>query len=154
MEGTMAAPKKGSQKPTEKIALPYKKSLGGDAVKLYNTTGKEAQKWQSDLLKDLMAVNKNGQWVHTRFGYSVPRRNGKNEVVAARELWGLKNGERIAHTAHRTKTSRTGWNRLCELLDKAKMPYKSIRAEGRETITLKENGATIEFRTRRIHWIM
>ena len=149
MEGyKMAAPKKGSQKPTEKIALPYRKSLGGDAVKLYNTTGKSAQKWQADLLKDMMATNSNKQWVHTRFGYSVPRRNGKNEVVAARELWGLKNGEKIAHTAHRTKTSRTGWLRLCDLLDKAKMPYKSIRAEGRETITLKENGATIEFRTR------
>ena len=144
----MAAPKKGSQKPTEKIVLPYKKSLGGDAVELYNSTGRTAQEWQEKLLKDMMAYNKNNQWVHTRFGYSVPRRNGKNEVIAARELWGLKNGERIAHTAHRTKTSRTGWLRLCDLLEKANMPYKSIRAEGRETITLKENGATIEFRTR------
>lgn len=144
----MAAKKKGSQKPTDKIVLPYKKSHGGDAVKLYGSTGKKAQKWQSDLLKDMMAYNKDGQWVHTRFGYSVPRRNGKNEAIAARELWGLKNGERIAHTAHRTKTSRTGWLRLCDLLDKANIPYKSIRAEGRETITLKENGATIEFRTR------
>lgn len=144
----MAAPKKGSQKPTAKVVLPYKKSLGGDAVKLYNSTGKKAQVWQADLLKCMMAENKDGKWVHTRFGYSVPRRNGKNEVVAARELWGLKNGEKIAHTAHRTKTSRTGWLRLCDLLDKAQVPYKSIRAEGREQITLKENGATIEFRTR------
>ena len=144
----MADARKGSQKPTIAIVLPYKNTLGGDAVELYEKTGKTAQEWQANLLNDMLATNEAGQWVHTRFGYSVPRRSGKNEVVAARELWGLKNGERIAHTAHRVKTSRTGWLRLCELLDKANIPYKSIRAEGRETITLKENKATIEFRTR------
>lgn len=138
----------GSQEPTAKVVLPCKNTLGSEAVELYNKTGKKAQKWQENIINDIMAQNKEGLWVHTRFGYSVPRRNGKNEVVAMRELWGLMQGEHIAHTAHRTKTSRTGWLRLCDLLDKAKIPYDSIRAEGRETITLKENDATIEFRTR------
>ena len=144
----MAAPKKGSQKPTVKVVLPYKKSLGSEVIDTYNSTGKTAQVWQANLIKDIMAQNKDGLWVHTRFGFSVPRRQGKNEVVAMREMWGLLHGEHIAHTAHRTKTSRAAWVRLCDLLEKAGIPFKSIRAEGKESITLKENGASIEFRTR------
>ena len=144
----MAKPKRGSQKPTVKVVLPYKKSKQREVIDLYNSTGKTAQEWQANLIKDITAQNKDGLWGHTRFGFSVPRRQGKNEVIAMREMWGLKQGEHIAHTAHRTKTSRAAWTRLYDLLEKANIPFSSIRAEGRETITLKENGASIEFRTR------
>ena len=68
---------------------------------------------------DILAVNEDGLWVHTKFGYSVPRRNGKNEVVAARELFGLIKGERILHTAHRTTTSSSASRRLVDLLKDA-----------------------------------
>ena len=76
------------------------------------------------------------------------RRNGKNEIAAIRELYGLKQGESILHTAHRTTTSRAAWERLCHLLDKAKIPYKSIQAVGREHIQLEDSAGRIEFRTR------
>lgn len=36
-----------------------------------------------------------------------------------RELWGLANGERILHTAHRTTTSSSASRRLAALLDGA-----------------------------------
>lgn len=65
-----------------------------------------------------------------------------------REMWGLEHGERILHTAHRTTTSHAAWERLCALLDKAKVEYDSIRATGRECIRLKEGEGRIEFRTR------
>ena len=94
-----------------------------------------------------MARNEEDLWVHTKYGYSIPRRNDKNEVVAIRELWGLQNGETILHTAHRTTTSHAAWERLLKLLDLAKIPYKSLRATGRENIVL-EAGGRIEFRTR------
>ena len=87
-------------------------------------------------------------WVHTKCGYSVPRRNGKNEVVVIREMWGLKNNERILHTAHRTTTSHAAWERLCTQLDKAKIQYKSIKASGREAVYIKGIDARVEFRTR------
>ena len=78
----------------------------------------------------------------------MPRRNGKNEVVAIRELWGLKNGEHIMHTAHRTSTTHAAWDRLLKLVTKAKLQIKSsYRAFGKEHIEL-ENGGKIEFRTR------
>lgn len=137
---------KGQQTPTQSFILPYTKSVGNEAVDLYNRTGRVAQEWQELLASDIMALNDDDLWVHTKLGYSVPRRNGKNEVVAIREIWGLVNGERILHTAHRTTTSHTAWERLCMLLDKAKIPYTSLKATGRESIET-ENGK-IEFRTR------
>ena len=87
-------------------------------------------------------------WVHTKFGYSVPRRNGKNEIVAIREMYGLKNGEKILHTAHRTTTTHSAWERLLGLLEKAGMEVvSSYRAFGKEHIEVKDGGK-IEFRTR------
>ncbi len=57
-------------------------------------------------------------------------------------------GEMILHTAHRTTTSHMAWERLCSLLDKAKIEYKSIRASGRERIEVECTGGRAEFRTR------
>lgn len=139
--------RRGRQTPTKGIVLPYTETKGNEAVDLYNATGRTAQEWQELLLYDILARNEEGLWTHDKFGYSVPRRNGKNEIVAIRELWGLKNREHILHTAHRTTTSAAAWKRLCELLDKSKIEYKSIRAMGRESIKL-EDGGEVEFRTR------
>lgn len=138
----------GRQTPTQSVILPYEQTYGGDAVGIYNQTGRTAQEWQELLIYDMLAVNEDRLWVHTKFGYSVPRRNGKNEVVIMREMWGLKNGEKILHTAHRTTTSHAAWERLCGLLDKAKITYKSIKASGRECVYIKGSDAKVEFRTR------
>ena len=130
----MAERRKGRQTPTQSVILPYFETKGQEAIEIYNSTGREAQEWQELMMADILAVNEDGLWVHTKFGYSVPRRNGKNEIVAMRELYALKNGERVLHTAHRTTTSHSAWERLCSLLDKAGIYYKSIRASGRECI--------------------
>ncbi len=140
--------RKGRQKPTQSVVLPYNKTKGKEVIDIYNSSGRTAQEWQELLLYDILAVNKEGLWVHTKCGFSVPRRNGKNEVVVMREMWGLKNGERILHTAHRTTTSHAAWERLCSQLDKAKIDYKSIKASGREAIYIKDTDARVEFRTR------
>ena len=140
--------RRGCQNPTKLVKRPYKKSVGEEAVDLYNSTGRKCQRWQTLLLKHILAVNKKGLWVHTKFGYSVPRRNGKNEVVAIRELYGLTTGEHILHTAHRTTTTHAAWERLLDLLEKADIEIKSsYRAYGKEHIYL-DNGGRIEFRTR------
>ncbi len=144
----MDQPKRGRQTPTTAVVLPYRKTLGGEAVELYNATGRTAQEWQELQLYDMMAVNEDGLWTHTKYGYAVPRRNGKNEIVVMRELWALKNGERALHTAHRTTTSHAAWERLCNLLDKAGIEYKSVKASGRESVRLKEGEGRCEFRTR------
>ena len=140
------AAKRGNQDPTKSVVLKYKQSKGKEAVKLYNSTTRKAQIWQKKLTECIMAVNNKGLWVHTKFGYSVPRRNGKNEVIAIREMWGLKNGEKILHSAHRTTTSHSAWERLCQLLSEAGIKYKATKQFGLETITTESGRAS--FRTR------
>lgn len=152
----------GRQTPTTSHILPYTETKGADAVALYNSTGRTAQEWQELLLYDILAVNDDGLWVHTKFGYSVPRRNGKNEVVAARELFGLMEGERMLHTAHRTTTSSSASRRLVDLLKDAgyqevirvkkdeeyEKAYVYSKQFGLEKVTLLDTGGVCDFRTR------
>ena len=152
--------RRGAQTPTQSLVLPYQETRGMEAVALYQESGRECYPWQQLLACDVMAVNEDGLWVHQKFGYSVPRRNGKNEVVAMREFWGLVHGERICHTAHRTTTSRSAWTRLCKILTDAgfveldrrtkeapEKSFHSTKANGLECAELT-GGGTIVFRTR------
>lgn len=159
----MAEPRKGRQTPTQSVVLPYFATNGQEAVDLYNNSGRAAQEWQELLLSDILAVNDDGLWVHTKFGYSVPRRNGKNEIAAIRELYGLTEGERILHTAHRTTTSSSASKRLANLLNgigyteilrpkngkEYEKTYTYSKQFGLERITLlDEGGGSCDFRTR------
>lgn len=143
----------GRQTPTTSVILPYTKTYGAEAVSLYNKTGRTAQEWQELLLYDILAVEEDsGLYVHSKFGYSVPRRNGKNEVVSMREMWGLLRGEKILHTAHRVTTSHSAFERLLSLLAKAgyqeKEDYKPLKQLGLETIEMLNGDGKISFRTR------
>ena len=144
--------RKGRQTPTQSLVLPYRETHGTEAVRIYNSTGKTAQEWQALLLCDMMAYNEEGLWTHTKYGYSVPRRNGKNEVVAMRELYGIMNGESILHTAHRTPTSHSAWERLCMLMAKTGLKegedYKTLKQFGLEQITMLKQDGRVNFRTR------
>ena len=148
-EGTVEEVRKGRQEPTTSFILPYEMTMGEEAIKLYESTKRTAQDWQKLLIYDIMARRKEDQlWTHSRFGYAVPRRNGKNEIVAIREMWGLQHGEHILHTAHRTTTSRSAWERLKLLLDDAGIEHKDSGALGQEVIRCRSTGGIIDFRTR------
>lgn len=158
----MAELRKGCQTPTVSFALPYETTFGADAADFYNETSRTAQEWQINLLNDILAVNEDGLWTHVKYGYSVPRRNGKNEVVAMRELYGMLHGERILHTAHRSTTSHSAAQRLAQLLDD--MGYEEVirikkdeayskhyvfsKQFGLEKITLLDGRGVCDFRTR------
>lgn len=138
----------------------------GKAIEIYEKSGRTVLQWQIDLLAHIMARNEDSLYVHTKFGYSVPRRNGKSEVLGLREIQGLFNGEKMLHTAHRTSTSHNAWVTLCRMLndagyvDKAEIKkedeakydkdkfYKAHKANGLESVELLETGGTINFRTR------
>lgn len=152
----------GNQLPTHSVIIPYTQTKGDEALTLYKETGREPQEWQSLIVNDLLAVNDDNLWVHTKFGYSVPRRNGKGEILTIREMYGLQIGEHICHTAHRTTTSSSASKRLAVLL-KAKgyqevfRPKKSeeyvnaftySKQFGLERITFLDTGGSVDFRTR------
>ena len=143
----MTKPRSGRQEPTTSFVLPYQITDGETAAQLYELTGRTALEWQKNLLYDILAKNEDGKWIHTTFGYSVPRQNGKGEILIMRELYGLAIGERIMHTAHLTSTSHKAWERLRDILDILGIPYHSIKAKGQEIIELRDGGR-VEFRTR------
>ena len=58
----------GNQTPTQSVFLPYATSDYQQAVELYQKTGRIIQEWQESLLEQIMARNKDGLWVHTKFG--------------------------------------------------------------------------------------
>ena len=138
----------GRQSPTVSVILPYQSTKGQEAVDLYNATEHDVLEWQVALLYDIMSIDEEGLWVHQKFGYSVPRRNGKSEAVLVRCLWGLKNGEKIMYTAHRAMTSHKIWERLERMCAKASIQIdSSVKAFGKEHLYTSDGGV-IEFRTR------
>lgn len=138
----------GRQDPTVSVILPYNKTKGPEAIELYNASDHTALPWQEALTYDIMAVNDDGLWIHQKFGYSVPRRNGKSEMALARCIWGLKNDERILYTAHRASTAHSIWERLSRLCAKVNIDIESsFRAFGKEHL-YTDTGGVIEFRTR------
>lgn len=163
----MAAKMKGCQTPSQSVFLTRQEKNKTEylkAIELYERTGKKAIKWQVTLSKHIFAKNKKGLWVHTKVGYSVPRRNGKSEILVIRELYGLEEGEQILHTAHRATTSHASWEKLKKALDKLgyvnasevrkkddvpeEKLYDSYKASGQESITLRKSGGRVNFRTR------
>lgn len=158
----MAGKRLGRQTPTSSVVIPYTHTKGDEAIALYELSGREAREWQKLLIYDIMARNDEDLWCHQKFGYEIPRRNGKGEIITIREMWGLENGETICHTAHRVKTSSSAFARLKNLLAKAgyvelgrkkteeAYPEKCYRAKqqlGMETIELPGKGS-VSFRTR------
>ena len=138
----------GRQSPTVSVILPYTDTRGPEAIELYNKSEKDMLEWQEALTYDIMAADDSGLWIHQKFGYSVPRRNGKSEMALARCIWGLKHNERILYTAHRASTAHSIWERLGRLCAKCNVVIdSSFRAFGKEHLYTAEGGI-IEFRTR------
>ncbi len=79
----------GRQFPTQSVVLPYTQTKGGEAILLYDQSSRKTMEWQQSMLYDIMATDDDGLWVHIKFGYSIPRRNGKSEIAVARAIWGL-----------------------------------------------------------------
>lgn len=150
----MARKKYGNQIPTQAVLLPFvkKRSLAKEAIEIYEKTGLSCYTWQKKLLEPIMALDKKGLWVHQKFGYSIPRRNGKSEILYIVELWALHKGLNILHTAHRISTSHSSFEKMKKYLEKMGYvdgeDFNSIRAKGQERIELYATGGVIQFRTR------
>lgn len=152
----------GRQDPTTSVVLPYTETLGERAIDLYERTGREAQPWQKALTYDIRAVNDEGLFVHTKFGYEVPRRNGKGEILTIVELDDLFAGRKTLHTAHRVTTSSSASMRLATALNKMgykeeqrikpgetyEKAYTYLKTIGLERIRLLDTGGSVDFRTR------
>lgn len=145
---------KGSQEPRIRIE-PYRVTTDGDdAALLMKTYGSEMDPWQKLVLDCWLGKDEFDNYTVTSAGLSVPRQNGKNVCLEARELFGMvAKGEKILHTAHQVKTSKKSFRRLASIFTDKRHPelldtVKNIRyTNGEECIEL-DNGGTIEFSAR------
>lgn len=146
--------RKGKQTPTICIRLPYTESLGTEAVDLYNQSNRTAQDWQALMLEDIMAVGDDGLWIHMKAGWSIPRRNGKSEILIMRVIWDLTHERRALYTAHRESTAAASWEKVVRILTKIgyreDVDFKSYKSAGRRSIEWLKDGseAVANFRTR------
>lgn len=145
---------KGSQIPRIKVEPQRVSSDGADAAILMAEYGYTLDAWQQDVLDCWLGKNEEGKYNVTSAGISLPRQNGKNVCLEAREFFGLVvNGEKILHTAHQVRTSKKSFRRLAAMFTDKRHPevtdmVKAIRyTNGEEAIEL-ENGGSIEFSSR------
>ena len=143
----------GSQEPRVRIEPVRTATDGDDAALLMSAYGYELDDWQK-LVVDCWLGRDNGKYTVTSAGLTLPRQNGKNVCLEAREFFGLVvNGEKILHTAHQVRTSKKSFRRLAAMFTDKRHPeitdiVRNIRyTNGEEQIEL-DNGGVIEFSAR------
>ena len=145
---------RGSQEPRIRIEPERISTDGEDASVLMAEYGCKLDEWQGMIVNCWLGKDEQGKYNVTSAGLSVPRQNGKNVCLEAREFYGLVvNGERILHTAHQVRTSKKSFRRLAAMFTDKRHPeitdiVKQIRyTNGEECIEL-DNGGVIEFSAR------
>lgn len=127
---------------------------GEDAALLMESYGCNLDSWQKLVIDAWLGRDESGKYNVASAGLSLPRQNGKNVCLEAREFYGLViNGEKILHTAHQVRTSKKSFRRLVAMFTDKRHPeitriVKNIRyTNGEESIEL-DNGGLIEFSAR------
>ncbi len=145
---------RGSQEPRIKVEPPRFSTDGEDAALLMHEYGCKLDDWQKNVIDCWLGKDENGLYNVTSAGLALPRQNGKNVCLEAREFYGLVvNGEKILHTAHQVRTSKKSFRRLAAMFTDKRHPeitdiVKVIRyTNGEECIEL-DNGGCIEFSAR------
>ena len=145
---------KGSQEPRIIVEPSRISTDGTDAAILMSEYGCKLDPWQQLVLDCWLGKDEEGRYTVTSAGLSVPRQNGKNVDLEAREFFGLVvSGEKILHTAHQVRTSKKSFRRLAAMFTDKRHPeitdiVKNIRyTNGEECIEL-DNGGAIEFSAR------
>jgi len=144
----------GSQEPRIKIEPRRVSTDGDDAALLMSAYGYKLDPWQQLVLDCWLGLDESGRYSMTSAGLALPRQNGKNVCLEAREFFGLViKGEKILHTAHQVRTSKKSFRRLAAMFTDKSHPevtdiVKNIRyTNGEECIEL-DNGGSIEFSAR------
>ena len=145
---------KGSQEPRISVEPGRLASDGTDAGQLMSAYGLPLDSWQQTVVDCWLGTDESGAYTVTSAGLALPRQNGKNVCLEAREFYGLVvNGEKILHTAHQVKTAKKSFRRLAAMFTDKRYPeitdiVKHIRyTNGEECIEL-DNGGVIEFSAR------
>ncbi|WP_075691749.1 hypothetical protein [Corynebacterium sphenisci] len=123
----------GRQTPTYLVAPLWTTTAADDAIDLAAVCGLDLLPWQQLVLRNALG-ERGDRWAAFEVGLVLPRQNGKNVVLLARQLAGLFlfQEEQQVHTAHKFKTA-TGAHRdlvkhirrVPELRDLVKITHSS-----------------------------
>lgn len=145
---------KGSQEPRIRVEPNFVVSDGPDAALLMDAYGYNLDPWQNTVVNCWLGKDSTEKYLTTSAGLALPRQNGKNVCIEAREFFGLVIlAEKMLHTAHQVRTSKKSFRRLVRMFTDKRHPeiealVKQIRyTNGEESIEL-ENGGIIEFSAR------
>lgn len=111
--------------------------------------------WQEVILEAAMGERSDRTWAAKRVGVSVPRQNGKSQLLVARAVAGalLFGEKKIVVSAHQQDTARESFAKLMELIEAdanaaLRDRVKSVmNALNRESVKFT-NGAQIQFKSR------
>lgn len=128
-----------------------------DVADLSARAGVALDGWQELILQSAMGERSDATWAAKRVGLSVPRQNGKSQLLVSRALAGaLLFGERkIVISAHQQDTARESFAKMMEIVEadangwlRARIkPNGIMTALNREAIKFA-NGALIQFKAR------
>lgn len=126
-----------------------------DVADLSGAFGIALDGWQELILEAAMGERSDHTWAAKRVGISVPRQNGKSQLLVARALAGaLVFGEKkIVVSAHQQDTARESFSKLMEIIEadenaSLRDRVKSVmNALNRESVKFS-NGAVIQFKAR------
>jgi len=126
-----------------------------DVADLSASLGMPLDEWQEQALEAAMGERRDGRWASKFVGLSVPRQNGKSQLIVARALAGvlLFDEKLIIISAHETDTAREVWQRLMGIIEdnpslEARIaPGGIMRAINREQIRFS-SGQVIKLKAR------
>jgi hypothetical protein len=143
----------GNQLPANFHAPLWLTTAGDDAVDLAAAVGLDLFPWQQVALRNALGERSDGRWDAFEVGLIVPRQNGKNVVVVARELAGLFlfDEEQIIHTAHKFKTAKGAYRDLKKYVEGTPdlmKQVKSVPDSSDNTAIILHDGRRIDFLAR------
>lgn len=129
--------------------------LAEKTIALLEYYGNELLPWQKLVLRRWMALDENGKYANPEAGLSVPRQNGKTELLIYRIIGGIIfNGDQILYTAHTVKTTNEIKRRVLNFFYKAEAELRNMLTDefdkmpkSLDYIELR-NGARCIFNTR------
>lgn len=103
--------------------------LGVDAAWVMEQVGKALLPWQEYVVSLILAQRSDGRFAAFETALNVPRQNGKNVVVEARELYGLfldPDCKTITHSAHEYRTAKNAFEIMQALVRHTPMLWSRV----------------------------
>lgn len=138
----------GAQRPRIFRQPPYSASAGREAVDLARMAGLDLDEWQQHFLIASLGEAEDGRWAAMECALVVPRQNGKNAALVARELAGLFLFQErdLIHSAQQQDTSVEQYHKLRALIEAtpelSRRVDKMPAGKGSEAILLRRDRQT------------